>query len=231
MRCTLLSAAFFACAAAHAMPLGLRTAVWGVARAGGGAVGIEDDPIPELAEDASPAAVAASLAGSADGGLAENIEDGEAYTAYREWVRGVTNTTSASAGMVKHSTHAWLSFALGADRLIGRDLTSNDVHIVSFRVGDALGGGAMGVSRPTGFVFEVAIDGVSIGGGSVAVETLKENLKKVMGVEGAAMLDESAFSSDNIEITFDAPIDGKARFTASPPIDAGSSFFMRVKVK
>ena len=28
-----------------------------------------------------------------------------------------------------------------------------------------------------------------------------------------------------------APVDGKARFTVTPPVDAGSSFFMRVKVK
>ena len=42
----------------------------------------------------------------------------------------------------------------------------------------------------------------------------------------------SAFvSSDNTEIEFDAPVDGKARFTVTPPADAGSVYFMRVKVK
>ena len=59
----------------------------------------------------------------------------------------------------------------------------------------------------------------------------KENLKKVLGIEGAATLSPSGFSSDNIDITFDTPLDGKARFTVSPPADAGNSFFMRVKVK
>ena len=34
--------------AAQAMPLGLRTAMWGVARAGGGGAAAEDDPIPAL---------------------------------------------------------------------------------------------------------------------------------------------------------------------------------------
>ena len=44
--------------------------------------------------------------------------------------------------------------------------------------------------------------------------------------------DESdTFSSDNIDITFDTPVNGKAKFTVSPPSDAGDSFFMRVKVK
>ena len=81
------------------------------------------------------------------------------------------------------------------------------------------------------FEFTVSVKDVNIGGGSVAVETLKENLKKVLGIEGAATLSPGGFSSDNIDITFDAPVDGKARFTVSPPADAGNSFFMRVKVK
>lgn len=118
---------------------------------------------------------------------------------------------------------------MGADALIGKEITSNDVRIVAFEAANA-DSGAMGSSRPT-FAFEVAIDNVDIGGGMVAVETLKENLKKVLGVEGAATLSPDGFSSDNIEITFDAPVDGKARFIVSPPADADNSFFMRVKVK
>ena len=191
-----------------------------------------DAIFPVLGNGATVADVESALSVGTDAGLT-NITDVAVYEAFRQWVdsvKGVDGTTAAGAQAVKDSTRSWLSFALGADRLIGRDLTSNDVHIVSFGVGDALGG-CLGISRPTSFAFEVAIDGVSIGGGAVAVETLKENLKKVLGVEGAARLDESAFSSDNIEITFDAPVDGKARFTATPPIDAGGSFFMRVKVK
>jgi len=63
------------------------------------------------------------------------------------------------------------------------------------------------------------------------VETLKENLKKVLGIEGAATLSPGDFSSDNIDITFDTPVDGKAKFTVTPPADAGDSFFMRIKVQ
>ena len=81
------------------------------------------------------------------------------------------------------------------------------------------------------FEFTVSVKDVNIGGGSVAVETLKENLKKVLGIEGSATLSLGGFSSDNIDITFDTPVDGKARFIVSPPADAGNSFFMRVKVK
>ena len=81
------------------------------------------------------------------------------------------------------------------------------------------------------FEFVVSVKNVNIGGGSVAMETLKENLKKALGVEGVARLDEIKFSTDNIEINFEAPVDGKAQFTVSPPADAGNSFFMRVKVK
>lgn len=229
MRRALLFATLLACSGGQAMPLGLRMAMWGVARARGSATSGEADPIPVLGADATPEAVAAALNGSRDGGLAENIRDATRYNDYRNWACGVTNTTSASAWSIKQSSHAWLSFALGADALIQNAITSNDVHIVSFRV-EAAGGG-LGTDRPTSFAFEVAIDGVDVGSGSVAEEILKENLKNVIGIEGATTLSPGAFSSDNIEITFDAPVNGKARFTATPPVDVGNSFFMRVKVK
>ena len=183
------------------------------------------DPIPEIVSDTD---VETALTGSADVNLTANITNATQYTDYRAWALSVTNGTT-TAQMIKESTRTWLSYALGADALIGKEITSNDVRIVAFEAANG-DGGAMGSSRPT-FAFEVAIDGINIGGGSVAVETLKENLKKVLGVEGAATLSSGVFSSDNIDITFDAPVDGKARFTVTPPVDAGNSFFMRVKVK
>ncbi|MBQ6008428.1 MAG: hypothetical protein IJL17_07810 [Kiritimatiellae bacterium] len=225
MRRELFFAALLACAGGQAMPLGLRTAMWGVARARGSAVSGEDDPIPALAVDASPAAVAAALNGSRDGGLAGNIGDATCYRAYYDWARGITNATATSALDIKQSSHAWLSFALGADALIARVITSNDVHIVSFEPSAVAG------RTPYPFMFEVAIDGVNIGGGAVAAEMLKANLKKVFEVEGASTLEEGMFTTDNIEITFDAPANGRARFAATPPVNAGKVFFMRVKVK
>ena len=183
---------------------------------------------PELTNDATPLDVVAALDGSAAFGLAANVTNAAQYSDYRTWVLSVTNGT-VTAQAVKESVHAWLSYALGSDRIIERDIASNDVQIVGFEA--LAGAAASGVGRPPAFTFEVAIDGVNIGGGSVVVETLKENLKKVLGVEGAETLTPDAFSADNIDITFGAPVNGKAKISVSPPADAGNSFFMRVKVK
>ena len=170
--------------------------------------------------------VGAIVATFADKGFAAQVTNKVEYDAFRAWVNG---NNLYQPNVVK-STRTWLSYALGADALIGKEITSNDVRIVAFEATNA-DSGAMGSSHPTSFAFEVATDGVNIGGGMVAVETLKENLKKVLDVEGATTLSPDAFSSDNIEITFDTPVDGKARFIATPPANAGNTFFMRVKVK
>jgi hypothetical protein len=155
--------------------------------------------------------------------LAENIRDASDYAAYYGWVGGVTNAPDVDAGAVKSSPSAWLSFALGSDRLIGRDILPEDVRIVSFDAGSGNAKGALS--------FEVAIDGVEIGGGQVAMETLKANLKKVMGVEGAAQLDKGAFSSDGIELSIGEPVNGKARFTIQAPENTGGAYFMRVTIR
>lgn len=199
----------------QAMTLGLRTAMWGVAGANRRVA--EDAAFPALDGEATAEDVAEVLAGASDGALAANITDAEEYASFREWAR---MTGSAE---VKSSGKAWLSYALGADALVSEEITSNDVHIASFDVAD--GGAALS--------FSVAIDGVNIGWGSVAEETLKANLKKVLGLEGATRLEESAFSPDGIEIVFGVPSDGKANFTATPPAatEGGGSFFLRVRVK
>ena len=181
---------------------------------------VSREPIPAIAADAGPEAVVSALSGSADVNLTANISNATQYVGYRTWALSVTNDTT-TAQMIKESARAWLSYALGADTLVDKELTSDDVRIESFA--PTLTDGK--------FEFTVSVKDVNIGGGSVAVETLKENLKKVLGIEGAATLSPSGFSSDNIDITFDAPVDGKAKFTVTPPVDAGSSFFMRVKVK
>ena len=155
-----------------------------------------------------------------DANVSANVTNAVQYAAYRDWALSVTNGTT-TAQMIKESTRTWLSYALGADALIGKELTSDDVKIESFTP----------ASTDGKFEFTVSVKDVNIGGGMVAVETLKENLKKVLGVEGAATLSPDGFSSDNIEITFDTPIDGKARFTVTPLADADNSFFMRVRVK
>ena len=175
------------------------------------------DPIPLVVSNDD---LAAALAGTTDASLTVNVTNVAQYAAYRTWALSITNATT-TAQMIKESTRTWLSYAFGADALIAKELTSDDVKIESFTP----------ASTDGQFEFTVSVKDVNIGGGSVEVETLKENLKKVLGIEGAATLSPGGFSSDNIDITFDAPVDGKARFTVSPPADAGSSFFMRVKVK
>ena len=85
------------------------------------------------------------------------------------------------------------------------------------------------------FSFEVSLKDVGIGEGVVILdanrELVKANLRKVLGVEGAATLSPEAFSSDDIDVAFDVPQDGKARFTVTPPADAVNAYFMRVVVK
>ena len=175
------------------------------------------DPIPPIVSDGE---VLTALAGATDVNLAANVTNAAQYAAYRTWALSVTNAIT-TAQMIKESTRTWLSYAFAADALIDKELTSDDVKIEAFTP----------ASTDGKFEFTVSVKDVNIGGGSVAVETLKENLKKVLGVEGAATLSPGGFSSDNIDITFDTPVDGKARFTVSPPVDAGNTFFMRVKVK
>ena len=218
MRQLLLIAALVAGLVADALPLGFRTAAWGIAQANRRAT--VDAVFPELDGAATALDVAGALGEVADEALAENITDANEYSEFREWAK----YTGAAA--VKSSGKAWMSYALGADMLIGKEITSNDVHIASFVVSSDDGGAVA-----TKLSFEVAIDGVNIGGGSVAEEVLKENLKKVLGLEGAVTLDPAEFSANNIDIVFDAPANGKARFTATPPVGAGSTYFMRVKVK
>lgn len=212
MRRAVLFAALALCAGAQAMPLGLRTAMWGVAPASRRAA--VESAFPALGAGATADDVAAILGGAADTALAENISAADDYADFREWAK------YAGPAAVKTSGTAWLSYALGADALIG-EIASDDVRIVSLAPSGENGA----------FKLEVVIDGVNIGGGAASVETLKTNLAKVLGVTGSTTLDKGAFSSDGIDVVFDAPSEGKARFTAKPPSGAGNTFFMRVKVK
>ena len=185
-----------------------------------------EDAFPQI-DSGTESEIAASLhdvmKDSHDIGLT-NIVDMATYNAFVNWaesVGGNGQSRNQTLAMVKKSSNAWLSFALGVGTLIDNKLSSDDVRIESFS--PDVGSGQ--------FIFEVSIAGVDIGSGAVAETVLKENLKKVLGVEGATTLSSDTFSYDNIEITFDAPVDGKARFTVMPPSNAGNSFFMRVKVK
>jgi hypothetical protein len=178
------------------------------------------EPLPELAQDALPGDVAAVMAETADASLSANVTNAVQYAAFRTWALAVTNDM-VTAQAVKESSLAWLSFALGANAMIVKELTTDDVRIESFTP----------ASAGDNYEITVSVKDVDIGGGAVNEDVLKENLKKVLGIEGARTLAPDSFSSDNIDITFGTPVDGKARIIVSPPPDAGSTFFMRVKVK
>jgi hypothetical protein len=186
--------------------------------------GLDAEVFPEVATNAGLEKVSAALAGTVDAHIAANITNAIQYAAYRTWALSLTNEM-VTARTVKESARAWLSYALGANALIEREITSNDLRIVSFTLVENSG------NIPAAqFSFEVAIDGVDIGGGTVEEAVLKENLKKVIRMEGAKALSSDAFSSDNLDITFDSPVEGKARFTVKPPIDADNIYFMRVRL-
>jgi len=64
------------------------------------------------------------------------------------------------------------------------------------------------------------------GGSTVAAE----NLKKVFGLEGGSSL--QGLSSDNVDITFGTPENGKVKFPAGPSAENADAktFFMKVRL-
>ena len=68
----------------------------------------------------------------------------------------------------------------------------------------------------------VSIAGAEIGEGA--------RLAEVLGIEGAAELDESTFSSEGMTVSLERTADGKVKVTVVPE-GSPASFFLRVKVK
>ncbi len=178
-----------------------------------------DDPIPVISSDDE---VESALQGSTDANLTTFVTNVATYAEYREWaqsVKGSDGETPAGAAVVKASDKAWLSFALGSDKLIEEEITKEDVTIDSFEPS---------AEEPGSFSFEVSIKDVNIGS-----DAGKERLATVLGIEGSASLDDSAFSSGNVDFDIGTPKDGKATFTAKPKEEAkgdGGAFFMRIRV-
>jgi len=75
------------------------------------------------------------------------------------------------------------------------------------------------------FDFTVSVKDIEVGS-----EAAAENLKKVFGLEGGSSL--KCLSSDNVDITFGVPKDGKVKFTAGPNAANAdvTTFFMKVKL-
>ena len=190
---------------ARAMPVGVRLAMQGRAIANAAASG---EVFPVLEAGASAAKVADALSGARDNALAANIADAAAYSEFRAWAMSV------GAERVKASGTAWLSYALGASGIVPEpqegDLAVDDMAV-----------------DPDGCIEAVfSLEGVDVG--STALEA---RLKTVFGVEGASALDGRAFSSDNVGLSLEPTGDGRVRAVVVPPQDAGSSYFMRVRLK
>lgn len=182
------------------------------------------DPIPELPSDATAEDIAVALVGSADERLTEYITDISTYSAYREWaqtVKDASGTTVAGKQKVKNSDKAWFSFAIDSPKLIENEIASDDVKIENFSLS----------SNSRQFDFTVAIKNVEFGASATM-----ERLKSVLGVEGATILDDFAFSSDNLTIQAAEPENRKVKLTVNltPARTGGDSidkaFFMRVTV-
>ena len=169
-----------------------------------------DDPIPELDPDAEPTAVRNALEGSADARLAENITTAEHYRTYREWALKIGATD------VKASPFAWASFATDSAALLAKMPTDEDLKVEEFKTSPTAGS----------FDFTVSVKDVKIGD-----KASVDNLKKLFGLEGAESLDSAALSSENVELDFKEPQDGKLKFSATPTVDNAKSFFMKVKVR
>ena len=116
---------------------------------------------------------------------------------------------------MRDAPNAWLAYALDAPGLMAKTapLASGDIVIESI---------APSSTAEKAFDLVVEIGGVAIGEGA--------RLAEVLGVEGAAELDESAFSSDGLTISISRTTDGKVKATVTPD-GAPASFFLRVKVR
>ena len=135
------------------------------------------------------------------------------YAAYRAWALGLTGVTP---DQVKASPNAWLSYALNTAALIAAAPKEGDLKIGGFTQGSSAGV----------FDLSVSISGITVGDNATAA-----NLKKVFGVEGAGLLDESEFKEENVNIEFGKPDGGKVKIKATPKNPAAKQFFMRVKMK
>ena len=110
---------------------------------------------------------------------------------------------------MKDAPNAWLSYALDAPGLMAKPepLASEDVVVESI---------APSSTASNTFDLTVSLGGAEIGEGA--------RLAEVLGIEGAAKLDESAFSSDGLTVGLGRMTDGKVKATVAPEGAPGSCF-------
>ena len=115
---------------------------------------------------------------------------------------------------MRDAPNAWLSYVLDAPGLMAKAaLTSEDVVIESIAPSGTVAGA---------FDLVVDIAGTEIG--------TSARLADALGVEGATVLDESAFSSDGLTVTLERTADGKIKATVTPD-GLPPAFFLRGKIK
>ena len=114
------------------------------------------------------------------------------------------------------SSNAWLSYVLDAPGLMAKaaPLASEDVVIESIDSSSAAAGA---------FDLVVDIAGAEIGEGATSAR-----LAEALGVEGAAELNESVFSSEGLSVTLERTADGKVKAAVTPD-GAPPTFFLRVR--
>ena len=206
----LLAALAGAALPVSAMPIGLRTAVWGVSSANGrAAVG---RLLPETESSAEIKVVRKEFS---DETVAANITDHSDYEEFREWAL----ETGARADVLTASTTAYLSFATGSPVLVAEpqdgDLVIDEVS-------------SIGADGTIEMVFSLA--DVEIGH-----QAFGERLKTIFSVVGAKTIDEGAFSDANLTFSLIPMDDGRVKAVVAPKKDENgkvpSAFFMKVKVK
>ena len=205
-----LAAAAIAAMPALAMPIGLRTAVWGISASNGRSA------VARLLPAAgSTAEIGEVLGGFSDPAVAANIANDSDYGEFREWAL----ESGARVEALTNSPATWLSFAVGAPALLAEpkagDLAIDDVS-------------PMGEDGNVELVFsleDVAID----------KHADEARLKSVFGVVGDPAMNETKFTEDNLAYSLSPTDDGRVRATVTPKKDSGGrapdSFFMRVKMK
>ena len=195
---------------ASAMPIGLRTAVWGVSGANGRAA------VGRLLPDTdSTTEIKAALNDFSDKTVTANITDNSTYEEFREWAL----ESGARADTLAASSAAWLSFASGSPVLVGApkngDLVIDEVS----------------PAGPDGAI-EMIFSLVDV---EIGQQALEARLKTVFGVVGAKTLNGGAFSDANLAFSLTPTDDGRVKAVVTPKRNADdnapNAFFMKVKVK
>ena len=173
------------------------------------------DPIPAIGS-AVAKNLKEALYDAGDERLRSLITTDAQYNNFRSWANGVIGTSNmAQRQTVKDSSFAWLSYALDADSLITKAPVQGEVSIGRF---------SPNADEAKAFDLEVAINGITVGASATAA-----NLAEVFKIEGSTS-PNGTYSSDDVEVTFGTPSEGKVKCTARPKDATKTSFFMKVKM-